>query len=98
MARRNRCAVAENVPLLVNNAGRVIILKGSCRNQSYPDESRVGREIPMSRPTENFTGRGRVGMAKIGRMNFTIGSDKSRVGFGKSKAVGWEMITRLRGL
>ena len=55
-----------------------------CVLQSCPDESRVGREIPISRPTENFTGRGRVGMAKTGRsgsdeLHHRVGQKSGRV-------------------
>ena len=59
---------------------------GSGEKSRYPDRpriSRVGVGSEWLKP---------VG---VGRMNFTIGSDKSLVGIGKSKAVGWEMITKL---
>ena len=59
---------------------------GSGEKSRYPDRpriSRVGVGSEWLKP---------VG---VGRMNFTIGSDKSLVGIGKSKAVGWEMISKL---
>ena len=56
---------------------------GSGEKSRYPDRTRnlrVGVGSEWLKP---------VG---VGRMNFTIGSDKRRAGIGKSKAVGWEMI------
>ena len=59
---------------------------GSGEKSRYPDRPRIP---PVGVESEWLKSVG------VGRMNFTIGSDKRRVGIGKSKAVGWEMITTL---